>query len=167
MQAYKQPSKLPHRFTEASFRRYEPIIATAMWGAPTTLVLDPLPGLSLETTTCRLRDAMRSLWYNKWPTNVDMQAFAQWYPSAQVRQISNSIHVTFTHVVAPPHAVTELVVNHPAIDDCVALATLCAHGHLHEVRLRAVDVDVLPHIENLPTMLDVSIRKDGDDIIIV
>jgi hypothetical protein len=49
----------PQRFSEASFRRYEASIESVLKHWPTPVTFDPIKvGLSLETFTCRLRDAI-------------------------------------------------------------------------------------------------------------
>lgn len=75
------PSKLPPRFTEASFRRYEDTIALAVTWQPTPYIFDTscYPQAAI-TTVCRLRDAMRSLRDNRWPTKVDLIKFDQAFP---------------------------------------------------------------------------------------
>lgn len=50
---------IPQRFTLASFKRYEACIADVVKNWPSVTVFDPAKaGYSLETFTCRLRDAI-------------------------------------------------------------------------------------------------------------
>lgn len=76
---------LPHRFREAQFRRYEPIIKLIVDHYPT--VQQFKPNLSPETFSCRLRDAMRSFLDLKWPSDkINHHRFRELYPHIVVAQ---------------------------------------------------------------------------------
>lgn len=62
------PTKLPSRLSERSFRHYELIIARAIEAFPNITVVDP--DGSPITYSARLRDAMLSLATYNWPTAV-------------------------------------------------------------------------------------------------
>lgn len=74
-------TNLPYRFSERHFRRYENILKTItiMWPVPT--IIDPVcpdgRRLSLETYSCRLRDAKKSLRDNQWDSTVPLIKFMQ------------------------------------------------------------------------------------------
>ena len=64
-------TQLPHRFREAQFRYYEPIIKHIVEVFPAPVPIDPtVLGKSPITVACRLRDAIRSLKDNMWQTQV-------------------------------------------------------------------------------------------------
>jgi hypothetical protein len=67
-------TNLPHRFREASFRRYEHAIDTVVTLWPKVIVINPAP-LALETYAARFRDSCRSLLDNQWETCIDMSRF--------------------------------------------------------------------------------------------
>lgn len=79
-------TNIPPRFNEASFRRYEPFITSAMLVLPSELDIHCREqlGLSPETVSCRLRDAMRSLHTYNWQTSVNMLKFAEYYSQLEV-----------------------------------------------------------------------------------
>lgn len=54
---------LPYRLRESAFRIYEPDIAQVVQKYPSLQVFTPK---NVETFSNRLRDAMRSLWENRW-----------------------------------------------------------------------------------------------------
>jgi hypothetical protein len=68
-----QQLSIPQRFREPAFRRYEEIIAKVVTTFPACLILDPKSltyrSLSIETVTCRLRDAISSYERFRWPTS--------------------------------------------------------------------------------------------------
>ncbi|SRR6266436_453656 len=68
-------NKLPYRFREVAFRRYEPILKLVLERFPAPFSLKPEG--SIETFTCRFRDAMKSLLKYQWPTNLPMAKFVQ------------------------------------------------------------------------------------------
>lgn len=80
------PNDIPPRFREEAFRRYEAIIKTAIDILPSELDIDPRGtlGLSPETVTNRLRDAMRSLKQYRWTTSVDMVRFLEHFDRLEV-----------------------------------------------------------------------------------
>ena len=94
---------LPPRFTETSFRRWEQIIKTAVDIAPSRLTLNPRFDLTQETVSCRLRDAIRSLYEHKWTTVVDMPKFNALYDTIQVAREGDLVIIQ--HKVAKPHMV--------------------------------------------------------------
>lgn len=66
-------TSLPYRLSEKAFRFYEPLIAKIVETYPKPLTIDPMSyGRRLGTFENRLRDAIRSLRDNRWPTTVDM-----------------------------------------------------------------------------------------------
>lgn len=98
---------IPPRFTEASFRRYEPFIHSAIAILPSALEIDPRGslGLSPETVSARLRDAMRSLHTYRWTTSVDMVKFNEYYQALEVARKDNLVIVRLKEkrVVQTPH----------------------------------------------------------------
>ena len=74
---------LPYRFREQSFRRFEPHINDIVNCFPEPIVIDPSP-LSQVTFSCRLRDAIKSLSENRWPTDINMERFDIIYPNIVV-----------------------------------------------------------------------------------
>lgn len=68
--------ELTYRYSERHFKRYEAHIATIVRQWPAVSVFDPTT-LSLETFSCRLRDAMKSLHDNQWTSSVDAMKFVQ------------------------------------------------------------------------------------------
>lgn len=77
---------VPPRFTEEAFRRYEPFITHAMNVLPSEYDIHARSslGLSPETVSARLRDAMRSLKTYAWPTSVNMTKFLSLYDTLEV-----------------------------------------------------------------------------------
>lgn len=74
-------TKLPPRFTESAFRRYEDTIALAVTWQPTPYVFQASDYAQAPiTTVCRLRDAIRSLHDNRWSSRVDASKFVQVFP---------------------------------------------------------------------------------------
>ena len=63
---------IPHRFSLAAFRKYEPVIAQIAVKFPQAVTINPSSmGLSGETVRGRLRDAITSCLSNRWqPTTV-------------------------------------------------------------------------------------------------
>lgn len=86
---------LPARFSEPYFRRYEQTIAQIVdaWPQPVDFQIAG----SVTTFACRLRDAMKSLTENKWPTTmVNMDVFNEIHPSPKdkkfvVQELPNGI----------------------------------------------------------------------------
>lgn len=94
---------LAPRFREDAFRRYESIITHAVAVHPARYVIPPRPGISQETVSCRLRDAMRSLALYRWqPTSVDMVKFDTAYPSACVLREHDNVVVAWNKKTATP-----------------------------------------------------------------
>lgn len=72
-----QNTNLPYRYSERHFRRYEPSIAVIVRQWPMVTVLDPSP-LALETFSCRLRDAIKSMRDNQWSSkDISTMKFVQ------------------------------------------------------------------------------------------
>lgn len=63
-------TNLPLRFSEASFRRYERHIHAIVINFPRPVSFRP-ESASLETFSCRLRDAITSHITYKWPSSID------------------------------------------------------------------------------------------------
>jgi hypothetical protein len=60
-------STLPHRFSEKSFRKYEPYITEIAQRFPQAVTINPAQlGLASETVRGRLRDAITSAINNRW-----------------------------------------------------------------------------------------------------
>lgn len=69
-------SPIPHRFREASYRRYEIIINQAVEAFPNCVTFKPSDfQLASVTFACRCRDAMKSLKENQWNTFIDLAKF--------------------------------------------------------------------------------------------
>lgn len=67
---------LPHRLSEAAFRKYESHIALAVESFPGPIKIVPKDyGLSQATYAARFRDAKRSLAENRWSTSIPMEKF--------------------------------------------------------------------------------------------
>jgi hypothetical protein len=85
-------SLIPYRFREATFRRYEPLITEIVACHPRSLAVDANKiGLSPETLSARLRDAVKSLLVNKWPTNIDTAKLSTFWPDYQVSVLYGGI----------------------------------------------------------------------------
>ena len=79
-------TEIPPRFAEAAFRRYEPYITHAMHVLPSEFDIHcrEVLGLSPETVSARLRDAMRSLKMYNWQTTINMIKFNELYGQIEV-----------------------------------------------------------------------------------
>jgi len=87
-------SHLRSGLTERSFRKYESIIKTILTAWPQVSVLDPEQiGLSKETLSARLRDALRSLAEYGWPTDWDSSSIRDAYPQLIVAQHADKVLV--------------------------------------------------------------------------
>lgn len=64
---------LPSRLTEASFRRYEDIIATAVDNYPQETSFSIPEGIAPNTFIARIRDAVLSVKKFAWTTKIDMK----------------------------------------------------------------------------------------------
>lgn len=91
MQTLIQPTQLPYRFRESSFRRYECHIFAIVSAFPARVVFDPQADeqLSPVTFACRLRDAMRSLVVHSWTTAIDLDKLKENYNQIVVSEQTN------------------------------------------------------------------------------
>src|ERR1700679_445189 len=80
-------AELPHRYRFDQFKRYEIYINHAVEAHPQAVKCDPqLFNIKQITFVARLRDAMRSLWDNKWETTINKIKFREIYPLIQVTE---------------------------------------------------------------------------------
>lgn len=88
-------ASLPPRYREATFRQYEPYIAQVLEAYPLAATFEPLKTQwSLETFTCRLRDAMKSFKEHAWASSiVDHPRFAEIQPYLTVSQKGTKVIV--------------------------------------------------------------------------
>lgn len=85
--------QLPLRFQQHTFRKWEPIIKTAVELLPSPLVLPPRTEYSQETVACGVRNAMKSLWDNGWPSTVDVAKFRENYESMEVARSDQNVSI--------------------------------------------------------------------------
>lgn len=82
---------IPWRFSELSFRRYEPIIAQAVTIYPDSFTINARVSYELSPITfaCRFRDAMKSYKTYAWPsTLIDRDKFMLRYTEIAISEIA-------------------------------------------------------------------------------
>lgn len=162
-------TEIPQRFTEAAFRRYEGIIAQAVAVLPSRYHFEPRSlGLSLETATARLRDAMRSLHIYRWTTGVNMTAFDRYWPSLLVRQEPPYITIDLRRHGEPLPAretpSASLEVSCPNEEVVRGLAILLAQRILPSAVLTGVTREF---VERIVIDMDIAIiEKDGKVVLL-
>lgn len=71
-------SSVPARFKEGSFRRFESVLVRYMASYPVPLFVKPV-GLTTETFTCRIRDAVKALMRNpQWSLRLADDCATHW-----------------------------------------------------------------------------------------
>lgn len=72
------PTTLPHRFRESSFRKYEHFLTQAVNAYPKTIAVWPRSlGLSPVTFACRCRDAITSYKQHRWDSTINAAKFRE------------------------------------------------------------------------------------------
>jgi len=70
------PTTLPHRFRESSFRKYEHFITQAVNAYPKCVAVYPQSlGIASATFACRCRDAITSYRQHRWISTIDDRKF--------------------------------------------------------------------------------------------
>ena len=168
VESLTNPTRIPHRFSERSFRSYEPAIAVCVrnWPAATEFA----PSNSLETFSQRFRDAIKSHNIYKWPTTtIDANKWADFHDNKVVRITAHGTILVhhraqrgFTakqvDVVQMPSSDTKVLRN-PALDELLACLTLLSHRHITQIDVHAASEDVANYINTrLPNEHDVAVR---------
>lgn len=89
MNESQQPTQdLPLRFRESAFRVYEPTIAAVVKAFPSPITIKPsVLGFSMETYSCRLRDAIKSFAKYHWVSaTINQDKFLDCYKQIGVSQ---------------------------------------------------------------------------------
>ena len=141
---------LPHRFSEKSFRRYEPIIATVVSEFPNVTLVRPSDlELSAETVRGRLRDAITSLRTHMWQTKIDVTRFAAIYPAIVVSLRPDGMvavgdeHTVKNQVVEPFNAIDPTNVLDCTSNPDIDMQTLCILAHNRALSKR-IKIKLIP-----------------------
>ena len=179
---------IPHRFSEAAFRVYEPAISHAVDVSPSDFTIHPRTTFqrSPETVCARLRDAIRSLHMHRWVTSVNMLKFNDIYPRLSVCRDGELVVVrtrataAYGQTLAPTNiSLVEVPLNSldaelvtKAIDGALLLtaaanASLGACG-LGGIKLLGVTADVVTaHATALDLEDRVALVPQGADVILL
>lgn len=159
--------KLPSRFTEASFRRYEKLIADVVTRFPDLTTVDPSP-MSPITVSCRFRDAMRSLAEHRWTTYVNMEKFLQVWENIVVSDRGTTLLIGSKEALtnpntafSPPMVVpngTSFVVDEPEV--LTAFAVLLSRNLIAPVTFKTTITEQL--FFSLETTHNIGIVKNPD-----
>lgn len=86
-------SSVPSRFKEGSFRRFEPILVAYLAHYPDPLIFQP-KGLSIATTTARIRDAVLAVQRNPhWVKSWFLDALKTHWPNTDVTDDGKSVRI--------------------------------------------------------------------------
>ena len=172
-----QTTQLPYRFKEASFRRYERIIADAVDMYPKSVHIT-CNDMSPETVSCRLLDAMTSLETNHWETALNMEKFLQLRKedSLCVRVLEDStIYVGPKAKTKELNAKTTFSVSDKTKwtmetcdeDTLRALVTLLSKRIFTEVLITKPEKEILNLVHALQANHDIAYRVDGNRLTIL
>jgi hypothetical protein len=136
--------QLPQRFSEASFRRWERIIETAVELLPSRLVLPPRMEYTQETVSCGVRNAMRSLYEHGWNTTVDVLKFNDYYLKIEVARDGEDVIIQLKQ--RRPQQVDQtppstIVINTPTNDELKSAIILRANQRIAPVLFTGVTED--------------------------
>ena len=165
-------ASVPVHLSERVFRRYESMIAQVVRNFPNATTFQHAP-LSINTFTCRLRDAIKSVLTYHWPTPIDITLLEQIRPSLIVREqnglvwaglrTNNSENGIATEGTTPAPKAQELILTNPNLRDLYAIAHLLSErklsGPVILINANHVDID---QVTAQP--FDVAFREEGDRI---
>jgi hypothetical protein len=164
------PPSLPSRFSEQAFRRYEATIESVVTNWPKCTILDPAG--SVETLSCRLRDAINSYHKHHWPSTIDHAKFLELYPLfvVSLTAIEGKVVVgpkeklkTPTLSEATPPAALSFNVTDPPEPLLRALLEI-HNNHLVQTPSRVVTTY---DVETLATGLDVFVQNEGNNTYLI
>ena len=167
---------LPYRLSERHFRRYEPIIKAIVTAWPLPTICDPVLAtgqrLSMETYSCRLRDAIKSLDQNQWSSDINIMKFVQIVDDIVVSTVAHAGKVSVgpyesvrkltpagekveigSALHSPSQAVPKINLNNP--DPELIRAVLLMHHH----RIFVEPSTITTHIPISGEGLDIEVDK--------
>lgn len=163
------------RFSELAFRRYEATIAAIVQQWPSALIFSPAP-LSVETFSCRLRDAIKSHQTHQWPSkSVNLMKFIQIADDIVVSTTANpgkitvapatyfakckQIDFTLEKAQAEPQTnVPHIRLENPTPDLIGAVILMHHYGIFSEPSMIKTPID----ITHYSTTHNIEIAKDGE-----
>ena len=77
-------------FDSKAVKRYEPTMRLVCANYPSPVILDPSP-LSIETFSCRFRDAVKATHFHNVKTSIPLSDLAIWWDDFQVAKIGERI----------------------------------------------------------------------------
>lgn len=163
------PNVVPHRFSEAQFRRYEPILAQIQAAWPNVSIFDPgATGiLSQETFTCRLRDAMTSFVRYSYCSGLILRdSFLEIYNEVIVAQKDGKVLVgprsaLKTHkTVQPIHSTSATVGQKNDVFTCINPSAATIHAFCLLLSQRLLTKPVLVEMLDPQLLLEVQEKYD-------
>lgn len=143
--------ELPYRFREPAFRKYEADLARVVQNFPTPVTIVGPP--STETYSCRFRDAVQSLFDNRWVTSIDMNRFLTCYPYIKVAIRGGDI------VIGDKQSVKEIPTLQPSIVKTVSFD----YEELIDPDIDLLKATIVMHHHRLkvtPTLIKFSVKRD-------
>ena len=171
---------VPSRFKEGSFRRFEQVLQTYVTQYPEALFVKP-QGLSLETFSCRLRDAVKALRRNRhWNLSLSDQLESVWpdtvvaYHDGQVRigrrtakSLKGSFEVVQNALTSSVNATNELVLPFTPVIGyrvCSLLEILDGQVQIRFNKLQLNNFLLQPILLQHP---NVEAFQDGEDVVLL
>lgn len=168
------PPQVPPHLSEQVFRQYEKQIHTIITSYPRSVSFKP-ENVSLETFSCRLRDAMRSHITYQWPSAVDPQQLKTVRANLVVLKRDGMVIVRSkddtsdkqTGVIASQDTAGEV----PYVCENLTLAELHAFATLLGGRritgpVKVVGADPL-HLSEIEEHYDIAINRDNKDYVLI
>lgn len=152
--------------SESAFRRFEPVIETAVLTGSCTCDLSS-SNLSPHTVAARLRDALRAKRLYDYPSSVSAKDVSRLY----VVETTDSVLLCDRNTpqaqpmmaaAQTPTAVTSLTVNNPAVAVIHAVCVLCHHRLLYEVIITSEHEQLHKYVAEYAAGYDVIAVRTGN-----